>query len=61
MFTTARWRGIANLLLKSLRTRIIAWFFVPTAIILVSVALVNFYAYQQVTEDLVIERDRSPC
>jgi GAF domain-containing protein/HAMP domain-containing protein len=45
-----RWRG--------LRTRIIAWSFVPTAIILVAVALVTFYAYQQVTEELVIQRDR---
>jgi nitrate/nitrite-specific signal transduction histidine kinase len=42
----------------SLRTRIIAWFFIPTAIILVAVALVTFYAYQQVTEELVIERDQ---
>ena len=42
----------------SLRTKLIAWFFVPTAIILVAVALVNFYSYQDVTEDLVIERDR---
>lgn len=43
---------------RSLRAKIIAWFFVPTAIILVGVALVNFYAYQEVTEDLVIERDQ---
>ena len=43
---------------KGLRTKIIAWSFVPTAIILTAVALVNFYAYQQVTEELVIERDR---
>ena len=42
----------------SLRTKLIAWFFVPTAIILVAVALVNFNSYQNVTEDLVIERDR---
>ncbi len=42
----------------SLRTKLIAWFFVPTAIILVAVALVNFYSFQGVTEDLVIERDR---
>jgi nitrate/nitrite-specific signal transduction histidine kinase len=41
-----------------LRTKIIAWAFVPTAIILLAVALVNFYAYQQVTEELVIERDK---
>lgn len=42
----------------SLRTKIITWSFVPTAIILVVVALVSLYTYQQVTEDLVIERDR---
>lgn len=42
---------------RSLRTKIIAWFFVPTAIILIAVALVNYYAYQQVTRQLVIERD----
>jgi signal transduction histidine kinase len=45
-----RWRG--------LRTKIIFWSFVPTAIILVAVALVSLYAYQRVTENLVIERDR---
>lgn len=43
----------------SLRAKIIAWSFVPTAIILLVVALVTFYAYQQVTEKLVIERDRA--
>jgi nitrate/nitrite-specific signal transduction histidine kinase len=42
----------------SLRTKIIAWVFVPTAIILGAVALVMYVAYQQVTEELVIERDR---
>ena len=42
----------------SLRTKIIVWFFVPTAIILLAVALVTFTAYQQVTEALVIERDQ---
>jgi signal transduction histidine kinase/HAMP domain-containing protein len=41
-----------------LRTKIITWSFVPTAIILVTVALVTFTAYQRVTEDLVIERDQ---
>ncbi len=49
---------ILSFLGRSLRTKIIAWFFVPTAIILVAVALVNFYSYQDVTEDLVIERDQ---
>jgi nitrate/nitrite-specific signal transduction histidine kinase len=43
---------------RSLRAKIIAWAFVPTAIILVAVAWVTFTAYQQVTEALVIERDR---
>ena len=42
----------------SLRTKIIIWSFVPTALILLAVAWVTFTAYQQVTEDLVIERDR---
>jgi signal transduction histidine kinase len=42
----------------SLRNRIIVWSFVPTAIILLSVALVSLYAYQRVAENLVVERDR---
>lgn len=42
---------------RSLRAKIIAWAFVPTGIILLAVALFNFYAYQRVTEELVIERD----
>ncbi len=41
-----------------LRTKIIAWSFVPTAIILTTVALVGFDAYQQVTEDLTILTSR---
>jgi GAF domain-containing protein/HAMP domain-containing protein len=41
-----------------LRTKIIAWSFVPTVIILVAVALATFIAYQRVTEELVIERDQ---
>ena len=43
---------------RSLRTKIIVWSFVPTAIILVAVALVTFYAYQRVTEEQVIQRDQ---
>ena len=43
---------------QSLRSKIIAWSFVPTAIILIAVALVTYYAYQQVTEELVFERDQ---
>jgi serine phosphatase RsbU (regulator of sigma subunit)/HAMP domain-containing protein len=41
-----------------LRLKIIAWSFVPTSIILLLVALVMFYAYQQVTEMLVVERNQ---
>jgi len=42
----------------SLRTRILAWSIVPTTFILLAVALVTVYAYQQVTEDLVLGRNR---
>ena len=42
----------------SLRTKIIVWSFVPTAIVLTAVALVTFIAYQRVTEELVIERNQ---
>ena len=42
----------------SLRTKIIGWSFVPTAIILTIVALVGFYAFQQVTQDLTIQSSR---
>ncbi len=47
-----------RLSMGSLRTKIIAWSFVPTAIILAAVAVVTFFAYQQVSEELVIERDQ---
>ena len=40
----------------SLRTKIITWSFVPTVVILISVALVTFYSYQKVTEDLVLSQ-----
>jgi len=43
---------------EGLRTKIIAWSFVPTAIILTIVALVGFYAFQQVTQDLTIQSSR---
>ncbi|MEE9148794.1 MAG: hypothetical protein V3U27_15495, partial [Candidatus Tectomicrobia bacterium] len=36
----------------SLRVKIIVWFFVPTALILIAVAVTNFFAYQAVTGDL---------
>lgn len=42
----------------SLRWRILAWSFVPTTIILLAVALGMFYAYQRVTEDLVVGRNQ---
>lgn len=50
MHSWKRWGG--------LRLKIIAWSFVPTAIILTLVALVGFYAYQQVTQDLTIQSSR---
>ncbi|NJN95057.1 MAG: hypothetical protein HC875_13615 [Anaerolineales bacterium] len=50
MFIGVRW--------GSLYTKIIAWSFVPTVLILVTVALVTFYAYERVTENLVIARDQ---
>ena len=43
---------------SGLRNKIIAWTFVPTAILLGAIALVSFYAYGQVTENLVIERNQ---
>ncbi len=42
----------------SLRTRIIAWSFVPTAIIMLAVAVTIYYAYQRVTEELVVGRNQ---
>ena len=50
MFLGIRW--------NRLRTKIIAWSFVPTAIILGAVALVGFYAYNRVTGDLVIQKNQ---
>ena len=41
-----------------LRTKIIAWSFIPTAIILLLVATMIYLAYQQETERVVINRDR---
>ncbi len=55
---TRRTPALARRVRGSLRVKIIAWSFIPAAIILTAVALVTYYAYQQVTEDLVIERDR---
>ncbi len=39
-------------------TRILIWTFVPTAIILSAVAFTIYYAYQRVTEDLVVGRNQ---
>ncbi len=41
-----------------LRTRILIWTFVPTAIILAAVAFTIYYAYQRVTEELVVGRNQ---
>ena len=43
---------------QGLRTKIIAWSFVPTLIILAAVALVTYLAYQSVTDDLVLAKDQ---
>ena len=42
----------------ALRTRILIWTFVPTAIILSAVAFTIYYAYQRVTEELVVGRNQ---
>ncbi len=42
---------------NNLRTKIIAWSFIPTALILLLVALTTFYAYQRVTEEFAMQRD----
>ncbi len=41
-----------------LRAKIIVWSFVPTAIILLAVASVTVLAFQRVTEQLVLQRDK---
>ena len=43
----------------SLKSKIIAWVFIPTAIIMFTVAWVIFSSYQQVTENLIIERNHA--
>jgi len=43
---------------NSLRTKIIAWSFIPTLIILTGVAWYTFYAYQRVTSELVVRQDQ---
>ena len=42
---------------NSLRTKIIAWSFVPTVIILSAVAWFTFYSYQKVLGDLAVKQD----
>ena len=44
--------------LRGLRMKIIAWSFVPTAFVLFAVALVSFFSYRGVTEQLAVERNR---
>ena len=41
-----------------LRTRILAWSFVPTAVILLAVAVVAVYAYSRVTEQEAVQRNQ---
>jgi HAMP domain-containing protein len=41
-----------------IRGRLIGWFVVPTILVLATVAIVNVFAYQSVTEDLVVARDK---
>ncbi|NDJ77156.1 MAG: GAF domain-containing protein, partial [Chloroflexi bacterium] len=43
---------------RRLRTTIIAWSFIPASIILGIVALAHFVSFQDLTEDLVFERNR---
>ncbi|MCG3208216.1 MAG: hypothetical protein FOGNACKC_01818 [Anaerolineae bacterium] len=43
---------------RSMGLKIFAWSFIPAAIILGTVALLIFFAYQQVTADLVLERNQ---
>lgn len=47
-----------NIRVKSLRTRIITWSFIPSIIITIAVAVFIFYAYSNVTEDLIIEQNK---
>ena len=41
---------------SGLSRRIVAWSFVPTAIILLAAALIIFLAYERVTQQLLVER-----
>ena len=48
----------ARLIRPRLRLKIIIWSFVPTALTLVAVGLISFYAFQTTTRALLIERNR---
>jgi nitrate/nitrite-specific signal transduction histidine kinase len=57
----AAWRKATRLVRsprRGLQVKILAWSFVPTAIILMAVAVVLYFAYNDVTEKLVVERNR---
>ncbi len=41
----------------NLQTKILAWSFIPTALILLAVAITLYIAYQRVTEEYAIDRD----
>jgi signal transduction histidine kinase/HAMP domain-containing protein len=43
--------------ISNLQTKILAWSFIPTAFILLAVAITLFIAYQRVTEEYAIDRD----
>jgi nitrate/nitrite-specific signal transduction histidine kinase len=43
---------------RSLQAKIIIWSFVPALLILLTVALAMFFAYQRVTQTLALERDK---
>ena len=58
MVVCPRVRGLRMRPLKgSVRGKIMTWSFVPTAVILIAVAVASLYAYQRFSEDLVIQPD----
>src|SRR5512142_2386289 len=44
---------------QGLRTKIVAWSFIPTAIILSAVAWFTFYSYQKVLVEQAVKQDRT--
>jgi serine phosphatase RsbU (regulator of sigma subunit) len=58
VFTRFRDSGPARDWRREWRSRLITWAFVPAMLVLASVAVITFLAYEKVTGDLVIERDR---